>query len=623
MKKYLLTFLLIISINQLFAQCTVSLIGVTNSGCDNQSGQITLQADSGTAPYTFYFPTNTNSTSGLYTLASLTAGVYSFFTIDASGDTCSGATTATVLPISANPLSATYSVTYPSCFTCNDGSISPSVFGGSPPYSYSWSNGVTTPTASNLLSGIYIFYAVDGNGCMVTDTINLYPGHHSITGTVYWDLNGNGLIDSTDIGLNGQQILLTPSMQIAYTNQNGNYLLNDTIGNYTIEYSAIGNFSIAGGPVSYNIVLNSDTTGFDFLIMPDTFYHEMTSSITAPLTRCNLVGGIITSFQNIGTYLDSFTVELTLDTNLVYNYSYPAGTVNGQTITYSFANLVPGQTINIQTSCLFPAAGSVFEINGVVNQFDTAGVIVNQNILHFTNTVRCSYDPNDKSAFPLGVGVDSAVVMDQELLYQIRFQNTGNDTAFNVFVMDTLDAGLNPQSMQLVGTSHPCTVERMNNNILKFNFDNILLPDSNIDEASSHGYILFRISGSSSNVDPTPVNNTAYIYFDQNAPVVTNTTMRTFSNNLVSGIRDVKRSIDFSIQPMPVTDHARVIINSNETGNHEILIYDLLGKKNFIADKFVGIEYLLNTEKLSKGVYIVQITNVKTSESGNLKLIKQ
>ena len=74
---------------------------------------------------------------------------------------------------------------------------------------------------------------------------------------------------------------------------------------------------------------------------------------------------------------------------------------------------------------------------------------------------------------------------------------------------------------------------------------------------------------------------------------------------------------------MPVTDHARVIIKSNETGNHEILIYDLLGKKNFIADKFVGNEYLLNTEKLSKGVYIVQITNVKTSESGNLKLIKQ
>ena len=90
-------------------------------------------------------------------------------------------------------------------------------------------------------------------------------------------------------------------MQIAYTNQNGNYLLNDTIGNYTVEYSAIGNFSIAGGPASYNIVLNSDTTGFDFLIMPDTFYHEMTSSITAPLARCNQVGGIITSIQNIGT----------------------------------------------------------------------------------------------------------------------------------------------------------------------------------------------------------------------------------------------------------------------------------------------------------------------------------
>ena len=52
-----------------------------------------------------------------------------------------------------------------SCFGGNDGSISLLVLGGTPPYTYSWSNGQTTNPAINLSAGTYICTITDANGC--------------------------------------------------------------------------------------------------------------------------------------------------------------------------------------------------------------------------------------------------------------------------------------------------------------------------------------------------------------------------------------------------------------------------------------------------------------------------
>lgn len=58
------------------------------------------------------------------------------------------------------------------CQVC-DGTVSASVTGGTAPYSYSWSNGPTSISQSNLCIGNYYLTVVDANGCSSSATANV------------------------------------------------------------------------------------------------------------------------------------------------------------------------------------------------------------------------------------------------------------------------------------------------------------------------------------------------------------------------------------------------------------------------------------------------------------------
>ena len=108
-----------------------------------------------------------------------------------------------------------------------------------------------------------------------------------------------------------------------------------------------------------------------------------------------------------------------------------------------------------------------------------------------------SYDPNDKQAFPRGFTNQNIVQPGTEMDYLIRFQNTGTDTAFTVVVEDELSNDLDPTSFEMSAASHPYSVEmesRAGRTILRWTFNNILLPDSTTDEPGSNGFIRFFIS---------------------------------------------------------------------------------------------------------------------------------
>ena len=106
--------------------------------------------------------------------------------------------------------------------------------------------------------------------------------------------------------------------------------------------------------------------------------------------------------------------------------------------------------------------------------------------------------------------------------YTIRFQNTGTDTAFNVVLSDTLAGELLLNTLQVTASSHTCKAT-VKDNIVFFEFLNILLPDSNVNEIKSHGFVSFRIKPHPSVPSGTTINNKAAIYFDYNTPVITNT----------------------------------------------------------------------------------------------------
>lgn len=157
-----------------------------------------------------------------------------------------------------------------------------------------------------------------------------------------------------------------------------------------------------------------------------------------------------------------------------------------------------------------------------------------------------SYDPNMKE-------VDKEIVspgFKEPLHYTIYFQNTGNAEAINIKLLDTLSQSLDTSSFEFISSSHDVNVYQ-NGHYLKFDFKDIYLPDSNSDEVGSHGYVSYVIKPLQGMIKASSIKNTAYIYFDFNPPVVTNTAITT----AVEDITDLKLQLyeNLRIYPNPTT----------------------------------------------------------------------
>ncbi len=142
-------------------------------------------------------------------------------------------------------------------------------------------------------------------------------------------------------------------------------------------------------------------------------------------------------------------------------------------------------------------------------------------------TLTGSYDPNIKEVRPTGYGSENFIDRDWEVDYTVHFQNTGNDTAFTVVIVDPISEHLDLSRLRIGAASHPFTWELNTARELIFTFDNILLPDSTTNEVESHGYVQYFLTPTSDTPFGTIIENRAAIFFDANEPIITNATMQT------------------------------------------------------------------------------------------------
>ncbi len=140
-----------------------------------------------------------------------------------------------------------------------------------------------------------------------------------------------------------------------------------------------------------------------------------------------------------------------------------------------------------------------------------------------------SYDPNGKQVYPQGICDEKFTKRsDLPLTYTIRFQNTGNAPALNVNIVDSLSNLLDRNSLRVVGSSHAMVVDTTaGNNVINFKFDNINLPDSTSSPELSQGYVIFELDEIAAHTDTSRIENRSFIYFDTNAPIITNTVKNT------------------------------------------------------------------------------------------------
>ncbi len=136
---------------------------LSNISCNGgRYGIDSVFVSGGTSPYTYSW--NNGQTNA--TATGLSSGTYIVNVTDSGGCTGSASVTITQPP-------ALGDVMKESCATCCNckGVAIDSIYGGTMPYTFSWSNGGTTDTLTGLAGGSYTCMVTDAHGCTKTDTV--------------------------------------------------------------------------------------------------------------------------------------------------------------------------------------------------------------------------------------------------------------------------------------------------------------------------------------------------------------------------------------------------------------------------------------------------------------------
>jgi len=115
------------------------------------------------------------------------------------------------------------------------------------------------------------------------------------------------------------------------------------------------------------------------------------------------------------------------------------------------------------------------------------------------------------------------------------------------------------------------------------------------------------------------VDNTAYIFFDYNPPVITNTVLNTFVD--VVGIAEPGEIYRLHIYPNP-TGHQAIIVFKNENNeSHEITISDLTGRTIRILSGITSDQIKIDVTGIQSGIYVCSVYNSTGINKGIGKLV--
>jgi hypothetical protein len=216
-----------------------------------------------------------------------------------------------------------------------------------------------------------------------------------------------------------------------------------------------------------------------------------------------------------------------------------------------------------------------------------------------------SYDPNDKTGFPIGAQDAHYIEPNTELEYFIRFQNTGTAEAINIEIRDTLATDfLDICSVRPGAASFPYTFDLQGNNVVVFKFNGINLPDSTSNEVASHGFVKFRVKQQRDVYLLSQIHNQAAIFFDNNSPVMTNQTLHTVGHDflILKSFSPDYQGLMLKMQPNPARDFTTLTLEGYENTDKKmtIRIFYSTGQP-VLENTFTGNEVRLNTQKLKEG----------------------
>jgi len=373
-----------------------------------------------------------------------------------------------------------------------------------------------------------------------------------------------------------------------------------------IIYDTITSF-VNSYPTKY-MAVKASSVHFDLSVNP-----------VVPVTGVNDQWGHIYVQNNIGIPTNS-TVKLSFDPRwYLTTESHPMPTISGDTATWALSLVSPMASAPTDIYYVLRAVSAPLPVAAVVNgnfsasPFAGDADLVN-NICIRNDTVKAGCDPNYIEDMPAGCLPFTTGTT--QIQYNIHFENTGNDTAYNIYVLDTLSPNLNPHTLKVIMASSSMNISVFAEglyNVVKFDF-----PAVNLLDSSHHGLcdgaVMYTISTLPGLANATTIYSRAGIYFDVNPVVLTNTVGNVVgcTTTFIAGA-----SVDekFEIYPNPASDELIVVADNG--------VYKSLVVTNNIGQVLQQQSIMtgttkLNTRSLPQGLYYIRLIQ----ENGNYKVEK-
>lgn len=478
-----------------------------------------------------------------------------------------------------------------------------------------------TPNGDYFCTGTYVDAHLGENFFLTKTDANGSVFSNRLKGSIRRDGNADCMAESGELPVfEGFKLQLTNATDtfVRFPRYDGSYAFDVSPGAYLFSAMPPPGSRVwqACPPLPVTFAVPNTLSEQDIAITPLADCPELHLQMSAAnvLRICHTYYPSLTCTNRGSATAPSPQVRLVLPDSMEVLHSRPAiSSQSGNVLIYNLNDLHPGEETNISLRLRSPCdvanlgreacfSASVATDTACLPPLLPGSIHNGWSNVNFCREFRGPYDPNDKSAWPEGVGEEHIIAPETRILYHIRFQNTGNDTAFLVVLRDTLSLQLDVRTLQPGASSHPYRLIVSDEGELQFRFENISLPDSSANFEESQGFVQFSIVPRQDAPLGTQIFNSAGIYFDFNPPIITNTVHHTLGR-LSTAIQPVlPMQPEVTAAPNPALHEVLFSWKKHESQAFILDIWDASGRFVHRTEGH-GDSFLWNRNRIPAGMY--------------------
>lgn len=499
---------------------------------------------------------------------------------------------------------------FPSSFTVYWGD------GSSNDYQFSLNQYFLSVTHTYSQGGFYAPYIIMTSPCLDTFAVSHYTSGmnhqfivikdscYKVSGKAYVDIDNNCNYTNGDHALRSHTVHAIQNgiiVDVGYTDAWGNYEVFVGQGSYDLEFFV---YNQAISPACNASFHPTNLSGPNYDFIAGCQASDLEAFVSNGSYSPVFYRPIYYEIKNHSCFATANIIgKLVLDSRLNYNGSFSNNmnitpTQAGDTLFFVVPHIPPFGSFH---GYVYVIGDSTLTLNDSICVSWHSSAAPGETYLVNNQAADCSpvntsYDPNMKEVAINGMPAEGFIAPNQTMTYTIHFQNNGNAPALNVRITDTLSNNLDYTSFRYIHSSHPVQIYQ-DKDKLTFYFANIMLPDSASDPNGSRGFVQFEVKQKPNLAPGTVIPNSASIYFDYNAPIVTNTVISTIR---ITTYTSDSQFNSFKIYPNPTRNVIHILTQEK---NYVVKLMNLQGQ--VLLEN--GNNNQLSVEHLPNGIYLLQL----------------